>query len=63
MEYIIIQSPNTHPLKLHFKKKLANTNLSTFHILCWNEKDTQYSCKSRNLQSFIQQISHFILFQ
>jgi hypothetical protein len=38
MEYVIIQSPNTHPWKLHFKKNLANTNLLAFHILCWNEK-------------------------
>lgn len=50
MEYVIIQSPNTHPWKLHFKNNVANTNLLTFYILCWNEKGTQYSCKSRNLK-------------
>ncbi len=41
MEYIIIQSFNTHFLQFHFQDILIDTYLLTFHILCLNETKIQ----------------------
>jgi len=35
-EFIIIQSLNTHPSKLHFQNILNDSNLFTSHIFCLN---------------------------
>jgi hypothetical protein len=40
-EFIIIQSLNTHPSKLHFQNILNDPNLFASHILCLNETKIQ----------------------
>jgi hypothetical protein len=43
-KFVIIQSLNTHYLKLHFQNILNDPNLFELHITCLNEtKNTKYS--------------------
>lgn len=61
MEYIIIQSFNTHYFQLHFQDILIDTNLLTFHILCHRTKIQNIHANQKNCNALYIYINYLYI--